>query len=183
MTFLQNLWTRRNEKKLVFCAGINIMINVKQKPSTILKSGLSNVRNSTVPLQMMVAALFMSWRSASSPKESPANISPTIWKTTSIKWCSVGKYWPEVVVAVRTSLRSVRTKATEGQYFPVCLEQAWLVSLQIHGYFDNVMKKFMINNGQTHEILTAICLTINPLSRTKVVRWTSTLNGLYAPKG
>ena len=32
-----------------------------------------------------------------------------------------GEYWPEVV-AVRTSLRSVRTKTTEGKYSPVRLE-------------------------------------------------------------
>jgi len=37
------------------------------------------------------------------------------------------EYWPEVV-AVRTSLRSVRTKTTEGQYSPVRLELARLVS-------------------------------------------------------
>ena len=36
------------------------------------------------------------------------------------------------------------------------------------------MTKFMINNGQTQEKLTTICLTINPLS-TKIVRRTSTL--------
>ena len=38
-----------------------------------------------------------------------------------------GEYWPEVV-AVQTSLRSVRTKTTEGQYSPVRLELARLVS-------------------------------------------------------
>ena len=38
-----------------------------------------------------------------------------------------GEYWPEVV-AVRTSLRSVRTKTTDGQYSTVRLEQARLVT-------------------------------------------------------
>ena len=38
-----------------------------------------------------------------------------------------GEYWHKVV-AVRTSLRSVRTKTTKGQYSPVRLEQARLVS-------------------------------------------------------
>ena len=43
-----------------------------------------------------------------------------------------GEYWPEVV-AVRTSLRSVRTKTTEGQYSPVRFEQARLVSSLLYG--------------------------------------------------
>ena len=43
-----------------------------------------------------------------------------------------GEYWPEVVT-VRTSLRSVRTKATEGQYSPVRPEQARLVSSLLYG--------------------------------------------------
>ena len=38
-----------------------------------------------------------------------------------------GEYWPEVV-AVRTSLRSVRTATTSGQYSPVRPEQVRLVS-------------------------------------------------------
>ena len=38
-----------------------------------------------------------------------------------------GEYWPEVVT-VRTEHREVRTKTTEGQYSPVRLEQARLVS-------------------------------------------------------
>jgi len=38
-----------------------------------------------------------------------------------------GEYWPEVV-AVRTECSEVRTKTTEGQYFPERLEQARLVS-------------------------------------------------------
>ena len=37
------------------------------------------------------------------------------------------EHWPEVV-AVRTSLRSVRTATTEGQYSPVRPEQARLLS-------------------------------------------------------
>ena len=43
-----------------------------------------------------------------------------------------GEYWPKVV-AVRTSLRSVRTKTTEGQYSPVRLELARLVSSLLYG--------------------------------------------------
>ena len=43
-----------------------------------------------------------------------------------------GEYWPSVVF-VRTSLRSVRTKTTEGQYSPVRLELARLVSSLLYG--------------------------------------------------
>ena len=43
-----------------------------------------------------------------------------------------GEYWPEFV-AERTSLRSVRTKTTEGQYSPVRLELARLVSCLLYG--------------------------------------------------
>ena len=43
-----------------------------------------------------------------------------------------GEYWPEVV-AVRTERSEVRTKTTEGQYSPVRLEQAGLVSSLLHG--------------------------------------------------
>ena len=50
-----------------------------------------------------------------------------------------GEYWPEVV-AVRTSLRSVRTKMTEGQYSPVRLEQARLVSSLLYGTLSLIVK-------------------------------------------
>ena len=43
-----------------------------------------------------------------------------------------GEYWPEVV-AVRTERSEVRTKTTEGQYSPVRLEQAKLVSSLSYG--------------------------------------------------
>ena len=43
-----------------------------------------------------------------------------------------GEYWPEVV-AVRTKRSEVRTKMTEGQYSPVRLEQARLVSSLLYG--------------------------------------------------
>ena len=43
-----------------------------------------------------------------------------------------GEYWPEVVT-VRTEHREVRTKTTEGQYSPVRLEQARLVSSLLYG--------------------------------------------------
>ena len=43
-----------------------------------------------------------------------------------------GKYWPEVV-AVRTERSEVRAKTTEGQYSPVRLEQARLVSSLLYG--------------------------------------------------
>ena len=43
-----------------------------------------------------------------------------------------GEYWPEVV-AVRTERSEVRTNTTEGQYFPVQLEQARLVSSFLYG--------------------------------------------------
>ena len=43
-----------------------------------------------------------------------------------------GEYWPEVV-AVRTERSEVRTKTTVGQYSPVRLEQARLVSSLLYG--------------------------------------------------
>ena len=43
-----------------------------------------------------------------------------------------GEYWPEVV-AVRTEPSKVRTKTTEGQYSPVRLELARLVSSLLYG--------------------------------------------------
>ena len=43
-----------------------------------------------------------------------------------------GEYWPEVV-AVRTEHSSVRTKTTEGQYSPVRLTLARLVSSLLYG--------------------------------------------------
>ena len=43
-----------------------------------------------------------------------------------------GEYWPEVV-AIRTERSEVRTKTTEGQYSPVRLEQARLVSSLLYG--------------------------------------------------
>ena len=43
-----------------------------------------------------------------------------------------GEYWPEVV-ALWTSLRSVRTKTTEGQYSSEPLELARLVSSLLYG--------------------------------------------------
>ena len=43
-----------------------------------------------------------------------------------------GEYWPEVVT-VRTEHHEVRTKTTEGQYSPVRLEQARLVSGLLYG--------------------------------------------------
>ena len=43
-----------------------------------------------------------------------------------------GEYWPEVV-AVRTERIEVRTKTTEGQYSPVRLKQARLVSSLLYG--------------------------------------------------
>ena len=43
-----------------------------------------------------------------------------------------GEYWPEVVT-VRTERSEVRTKTTEGQYSPVRLEQARLVSSLLYG--------------------------------------------------
>ena len=43
-----------------------------------------------------------------------------------------GKYWPEVVT-VRTEQSKVRAETTEGQYSPVQLEQARLVSSLLYG--------------------------------------------------
>ena len=43
-----------------------------------------------------------------------------------------GEYWPEVMT-VRTKRSEVRTKMTKGQYSPVRLEQARLVSSLLYG--------------------------------------------------
>ena len=50
-----------------------------------------------------------------------------------------GEYWPEVV-AVRTERSEVRTKTTEGQYSPVRLEQARLVSSLLYGTLSLIVK-------------------------------------------
>ena len=44
-----------------------------------------------------------------------------------------GEYWPEVV-AVRTERSEVCTKTTEGQYSPVRLQVARLVSSLLYGF-------------------------------------------------
>ena len=44
-----------------------------------------------------------------------------------------GEYWPEVV-AVRTERSQVHTKTTEGQYSPVQLGLARLVSSLLYGF-------------------------------------------------
>ena len=44
-----------------------------------------------------------------------------------------GEYWPEVV-AVQTERSEVRTKTTKGQYSPVRLELARLVSSLLYGF-------------------------------------------------
>ena len=49
-----------------------------------------------------------------------------------------GEYWPEVV-AVRTERSEVRTKTTEGQYSPVRLELARLVSSLLYGFLITVI--------------------------------------------
>ena len=50
-----------------------------------------------------------------------------------------GEYWPEVV-AVRTSMCSVRTKTTEGQYSPLWLKEARLVSSFLYGTLFVIVK-------------------------------------------
>ena len=50
-----------------------------------------------------------------------------------------GEYWPEVVT-VRTERSEVRTKTTEGQYSPVRLEQARLVSSLLYGTLFLIVK-------------------------------------------
>ena len=50
-----------------------------------------------------------------------------------------GEYWPEVVT-VRTERSEVRTKTTEGQYSPVRLEQARLVSSLLYGTLFVIVK-------------------------------------------
>lgn len=82
MTFFQNLSTKRKCLSELRSISLRECLKFERYICTISKSGLSTVRNSAVVLQMIVAALLMSWRSASSPNESPANISPTIWDVT-----------------------------------------------------------------------------------------------------
>ena len=55
-----------------------------------------------------------------------------------------GEYWPEVVT-VRTEHREVRTKTTEGQYSPVRLEQARLVSSLLYG--TRLMLRILLSNA------------------------------------
>ena len=50
-----------------------------------------------------------------------------------------GEYWSEVVT-VRTSLQSVCTKTTEGQYSPVQPEEARLVSSLLYGTLFLIVK-------------------------------------------
>ena len=57
-----------------------------------------------------------------------------------------GEYWPEVVT-VRTSLHSVRTKTTKGQYSPVRLEQARLVSSLLYGIVFLWKETFISTSG------------------------------------
>ena len=52
-----------------------------------------------------------------------------------------GEYWPEVV-AVRTERSEVGTKTTEGQYSPVRLELARLVSSLLYGTSGHPCFKF-----------------------------------------
>ena len=55
-----------------------------------------------------------------------------------------GEYWPEVVI-VRTERSEVRTQTTEGQYSPVRLEQARLVSSLSYG--TGVMPFIFLSNA------------------------------------
>ena len=55
-----------------------------------------------------------------------------------------GEYWPEVVI-VRTERSEVRTTTTEGQYSPVRLEQARLVSSFL--YSTGVMPYVFLSNA------------------------------------
>ena len=55
-----------------------------------------------------------------------------------------GEYRPEVVI-VRTERNEVRTKTTEGQYSPVRLEQARLVSSLLYG--TGVMPFIFLSNA------------------------------------
>ena len=58
-----------------------------------------------------------------------------------------GEYWPEVVT-VRTEHCEVRTKTTEGQYSPVRLEQARLVSSLLYGTPHDMYFAFKRTSGQ-----------------------------------
>ena len=64
------------------------------------------------------------------------NLDMSIKKTTNLLLTEregrTGGYWPKVV-AVRTERSEVRTKTTEGQYSPVRLEKARLVSSLLYG--------------------------------------------------
>ena len=68
------------------------------------------------------------------PSEAPAHPPPPIKNIPSLteRESRTGEYWPEIV-AVRTERSEVRTKTTEGQYSPVRLEQARLVSSLLYG--------------------------------------------------
>ena len=66
-----------------------------------------------------------------------------IWKNSNLLLTEregrTGEYWPDFLT-VRTSLRSVRTKTTEGQYSPVRLEIARLVSNLLYGTLFLIVK-------------------------------------------
>ena len=67
-----------------------------------------------------------------------------------------GEYWPEVM-AVRTSLRSVRTKTTEGQYSTVRLEQARLVSSLLYDTLSLIVK---CTSGGLHKNVRLLHLSL-----------------------
>ena len=62
--------------------------------------------------------------------------------------------WPEVV-AVRTERNEVRTKTTEGQYSPVRLEQARLVSSLLYGTLFLIVK---CTSGGLHLKMSVFCI-------------------------
>jgi len=66
-----------------------------------------------------------------------------------------GGYWPEVV-AVRTERSEVRAKTTEGQYFPVRLELARLVSSLLYA-----TRAMLVLNLPTFEAKNTQLMTVS----------------------
>jgi len=70
-----------------------------------------------------------------------------------------GEYWPEVV-AVRTERSEVRTNTTEGQYSPVRLEIARLVSSLLYGTWALLVLSLPASENKITHLMTVSTETV-----------------------
>ena len=70
-----------------------------------------------------------------------------------------GEYWPKVV-AVRTERSEVRTKTTEGQYSPVRLELARLVSSLLYGTRTMLVLSLRLSKTKNTQLMTVSTETV-----------------------